>query len=390
MNRTYVVARTLTLALGLIAVSNAQDPTRQPAGSQSFMRSSQVVGLELRNHQNESIGKIEDVIFDNNGQVAYVIVGADAEGKLGAVPWNAVKPAGDGRALTVNLTKEKIAAAPMFERNTWPDFADAQWTTQVRSFYGVTDSPNRMRSVDPMARDRASEAERRDATRQPNMGDPSDKKTWEKHNKGSVASVTGTVKSVELGDETAVWVTTPQGDIHAMVAPNAFLERERVTFQVGSPVTFKGYESVKDGTRHLTVSEYVMNDGRSIRFRRDDQSPVWTEERVGTLRDNQSPAAGAPNIRDLSGTVSYVEAGACESAQGRLAYIRTNDGERVVALGPGTYLDQQRWSLRPNDQISVRGYDHERDGRRYFLATEVRRGNDTWTLRNNDGTPAWR
>ena len=62
----------------------------------------------------------------------------------------------------------------------------------------------------------------------------------------------------------------------------------------------------------------------------------------------------------------------------------------VIGLGPGTYLDSQHWGLHQNETITVRGYDYGRNGSRVFIATEVRRGNETWKLRRDDGTPLWK
>ena len=69
--------------------------------------------------------------------------------------------------------------------------------------------------------------------------------------------------------------------------------------------------------------------------------------------------------------------------------IHTADGDRVVALAPGDYLDSRRYVLRQNDTVTVRGYDYDRNGRRVFIATELRRGSDTWTFRRADLTPVW-
>src|SRR5262249_23248774 len=142
----------------------------------------------------------------------------------------------------------------------------------------------------------------------------------------------------------------------------------------------------------------IARDGRAVRLRGDDFAPLWAQNRT----IERQPATGYngytgtnPNtnvdLRDLTGTVTFVDtSSACgESIQGRTVTIRTDTGDRVIALGPGNYLERQHWALRPSDVVTVRGWDTTRDGRRVFIATEVRRGNETWRLRRDDGSPLW-
>jgi hypothetical protein len=138
---------------------------------------------------------------------------------------------------------------------------------------------------------------------------------------------------------------------------------------------------MRDGRRTFIATDYTTPDGRMIHLRRNEGAVAWSGDELRT-EDRRSDTSS--NVREINGTVTYVETGGCESPEGRIAYLRTqNGGDQVVILGPGSYLDRNNWYLRRDDTIRVRGYDYDMNGRRYFMATEVQRGNDTWTLRND-------
>jgi hypothetical protein len=112
---------------------------------------------------------------------------------------------------------------------------------------------------------------------------------------------------------------------------------------------------------------------------RKNRTPVWVKGEAG-IRTNRE-------LRDLTGTVTIVDT--TDSPDGRLVTVKTDSGERVIALAPGSYLDKQRWELKPAETISIKGYELERDGRKVFISTELRRGDQTWKFRREDGSPLW-
>ena len=83
------------------------------------LRASKLIGMNVYGPDNKSIGDIDDLIVDKDGQkiqAAVVSVG----GFLGigekhvAIPMNDVKMNADNR-LTVNMSKEQLEQAPKFE-----------------------------------------------------------------------------------------------------------------------------------------------------------------------------------------------------------------------------------------------------------------------------------
>lgn len=105
-------------------------------------RAGVIIGKDVRNMQNEDLGKITDIVFDRNtNRIAYVILetgGLLGMGeKLHAVPFKALKLSTTGDHLVLNIDKERLKNAPAFEKNRWPDFTDRRWSTDVYRYYGV-------------------------------------------------------------------------------------------------------------------------------------------------------------------------------------------------------------------------------------------------------------
>ncbi|HTU25082.1 MAG TPA: PRC-barrel domain-containing protein [Pirellulales bacterium] len=106
-------------------------------------RVSTVEDMHVRNAAGEDIGKIKDLVIDvNTGKVLYAAL--DFGGFLGvgdklfAVPWHSLAVRGHDKDqyLMLNVTKERLKEAPGFDKNHWPDMANANWAGEVDHFYG--------------------------------------------------------------------------------------------------------------------------------------------------------------------------------------------------------------------------------------------------------------
>lgn len=113
------------------------------------LRASELLKTELYTTSKEKLGGIADLAIDpKNGRVAYAVVSTGGflgmGDKLHAIPWEAIKPAADvdgkvkkGDNLTVNLTKEKLKAAPEFKNNEWARMSDRAWVSELYTYYGA-------------------------------------------------------------------------------------------------------------------------------------------------------------------------------------------------------------------------------------------------------------
>src|SRR3954453_12073122 len=88
-------------------------------------RITQVIGSEVRVRE-EALGKVTDVVFDEDGCIGYLIV-RDGE-EFVAVPWGAIRYEVGVRTITVttNVTREKLRAV-RFRSSAWPDFYSERW-----------------------------------------------------------------------------------------------------------------------------------------------------------------------------------------------------------------------------------------------------------------------
>jgi sporulation protein YlmC with PRC-barrel domain/osmotically-inducible protein OsmY len=103
-------------------------------------RATDLIGMEVKNAQNERIGEIKDVVIDmSSGRVAYAVLdpaGISGMGdKLYAVPPGIFTRSGDDRWLVFNTDKEMLSKAPSFEKNNWPQTDNQQFTTEVYRYY---------------------------------------------------------------------------------------------------------------------------------------------------------------------------------------------------------------------------------------------------------------
>jgi hypothetical protein len=119
-------------------VTKAAEPitnTKRFAEHTGLYRASSVVGSGVKDLDGKDAGKIEDLLVDYKGNVAYAIVSfggfLGVGDKLFAVPWNAVILDREKRTVHVDVTKEALERSPSFTADKWPDPNDRDWGKEV-------------------------------------------------------------------------------------------------------------------------------------------------------------------------------------------------------------------------------------------------------------------
>jgi sporulation protein YlmC with PRC-barrel domain len=152
INRLAKTLLIVTLTLGTGSIRAQQDRPDDPAGRenarlkssarQGQLRASQVIGMAVRNEQNEDLGKVQDLIVDfDSGAVPYAIIAHGGALGIGrtktAVPMSALQcsPTETG-TLLLPATKEQLRAAARTPTGAWAEIADAEWARSVDGFYG--------------------------------------------------------------------------------------------------------------------------------------------------------------------------------------------------------------------------------------------------------------
>jgi sporulation protein YlmC with PRC-barrel domain len=104
------------------------------------LKASTIIGTDVVNSENENLGDIKEVVVDpHSGKVAYAVVsfgGFLSMGeKLFAVPFSALKYRAAENHYVLNVSKERLKAAPGFDKDHWPTMSDEQWNRDVYKFY---------------------------------------------------------------------------------------------------------------------------------------------------------------------------------------------------------------------------------------------------------------
>jgi sporulation protein YlmC with PRC-barrel domain len=111
-----------------------------------LMGAATLIGDHVHNLQDEHLGDIKDIMIDmRTGKIAYAVMASGGLLTLGeklfAVPWEALTLDTVNQRFTLNIDKQRIDAAPGFDKDDWPDMANQSWASQVHGYYGVGSDP---------------------------------------------------------------------------------------------------------------------------------------------------------------------------------------------------------------------------------------------------------
>jgi sporulation protein YlmC with PRC-barrel domain len=117
----------------------------EPAGAEAqppqvLTRSSDLIGMTVRDAQGNPVGDIKDVVVDwKSGRVVYAVL--DPEGMRGlgtryfAIPPQDLVPTSTGGSLALKIGKERLSTAPSFAPAHWPSPSNQAFAAQVYQFY---------------------------------------------------------------------------------------------------------------------------------------------------------------------------------------------------------------------------------------------------------------
>jgi sporulation protein YlmC with PRC-barrel domain len=107
-------------------------------------RSSELIGMAVRNREGKDLGKIEDMVVElNSGDIRYAALSfggfAGFGDKLFAVPWQSMtfKFGEDDRYFVFDVTPQQLERSPGFDQNNWPDVADPAWAASIDKHYKI-------------------------------------------------------------------------------------------------------------------------------------------------------------------------------------------------------------------------------------------------------------
>src|SRR5437870_13472283 len=114
---TLLVATLLGLA---IASTQAQT---QSSTTTSYVQTSKIVGVKVKDSRGEEVGVVKDVVLDRNtGCMAYTVLSTGGTatrvtvgGKTVAVPWTVYTATSDPSVLVVRVERDRVYNAPVFD-----------------------------------------------------------------------------------------------------------------------------------------------------------------------------------------------------------------------------------------------------------------------------------
>jgi sporulation protein YlmC with PRC-barrel domain len=113
------------------------------ATARRWQKVTDLKGKKVTNAAGEDLGQIEEVVVDANvGRVLYGVLSFGGflgmGDKLFAIPWPSLRLADDGKALVLNVAKDRLTNATGFARDHWPNLADEQFATTTYKYYDQT------------------------------------------------------------------------------------------------------------------------------------------------------------------------------------------------------------------------------------------------------------
>ena len=119
-----------------------KDTGRHAGPGPALMGADTLIGDSVVNAADEDLGDIKEIMLDmQTGQVAYAVLSFGGflgmGDKLFAVPWQALHLDTVNKRFVLDIEKERLQNAPGFDKDAWPDMADAQWAQQIHTFYGT-------------------------------------------------------------------------------------------------------------------------------------------------------------------------------------------------------------------------------------------------------------
>jgi sporulation protein YlmC with PRC-barrel domain len=111
--------------------------------SSSPVKASSIIGTNVINPKGDSLGNIKEMVIDpRTGKVAYTVVafgGFMSMGeKLFAIPFRAFDYNVTKNEYVLDVSKERMEAAPGFDVDHWPAWSDEKWNREVHKYYKLT------------------------------------------------------------------------------------------------------------------------------------------------------------------------------------------------------------------------------------------------------------
>jgi sporulation protein YlmC with PRC-barrel domain len=122
----------LTVPVVCLVVSAGTVSAQQNDGKRTIHPAGKIMGMDVRNTKNESLGHIEDIVVNmRDGRTVYAALGRGQVlgfgGSLYAIAPDALSLAPNGEYVVLNANNADFENAKGFDQNAWPTGPDRRW-----------------------------------------------------------------------------------------------------------------------------------------------------------------------------------------------------------------------------------------------------------------------
>jgi len=139
MNKITSILLTGMVAIFFTISSAFAADTMMGEKSATIRYATNIIGAAVSNMQGEKLGKIIDLTIDRDRITFAVLAHGGIMGfgeKIIPIPINALTFKGD-KTVIIDISEDKLAKAPSFEKSRRPDFSNRQWSEDTYRFYGA-------------------------------------------------------------------------------------------------------------------------------------------------------------------------------------------------------------------------------------------------------------
>jgi len=106
----------------------------------SPVKASSIIGTKVVNPKGENLGEMKEVAIDpRTGRVAYAVVSfggfLNIGKKLFAIPFRSFEYNVLNNQYVLDVSRERLEAAPGFDADHWPSMSDEKWNREVHTYY---------------------------------------------------------------------------------------------------------------------------------------------------------------------------------------------------------------------------------------------------------------
>jgi sporulation protein YlmC with PRC-barrel domain len=102
-------------------------------------RTSEIQGRNVQNPQGEDLGQVNDLVFDKEGNISYLILSRGGVMGVGAdlvpVPWKEDKITIQEDNVILSMDRQKLDQAPSFSSGEWDQMSQQEFQQRVHGYY---------------------------------------------------------------------------------------------------------------------------------------------------------------------------------------------------------------------------------------------------------------